>query len=115
MVSRPRMSCAANTSVVPVTTVNATGQGRYVGGDEVSVSSTVSDRELVFPLNRTGPDSIATTDQVNVTVSSPWSGPFGRYFERNGNWTAVDDDTYTCAGVDEVYVRQTTIDVSLEG
>jgi len=115
MIESPPVTCVDGQAVVPVVSLTVTDTAA-IGGEEVSVTGRTVERELLFPLNRTGPDSNDATDTVNVTVSSDRSAAWNRYFERNGNWTAAPDepDTYSCSNVGAVFVRRTVVEVSFQ-
>ncbi|MFB6150718.1 MAG: hypothetical protein ABEJ40_02820 [Haloarculaceae archaeon] len=113
MIARPTMSCTKHQAVVSVVTVRAQSAESFSGG-VVTLKGAVESSQLVYPLNRTGPDSAADAPEANVTVSSPRAGAWSAYFAESGSWTesAALEDTYVCDGVDAVYVRRVVIEVS---
>jgi len=113
VLSGPAWTCTRHRAVVSVVTIRA-GSNSQFGGDSVTVSGTSTSSDLLFPMNRTGPDSASDPGEANVTVGSPRSQAWGRYLNDSGNWTRSGglEDTYVCDGVEAVYVRQTVIRVS---
>jgi hypothetical protein len=112
VVEGPTMRCTEERAVVSVSRVVPSSTAK-TSGDYVSVTGTTQTQALRFPINRTGPDSMADADDVFVTVTSPRSDAWDRYFDRNGNWTAgPTPDTYRCDGIETMYVRETVISVS---
>lgn len=113
VLSGPEWTCTRRRAIVSVVTIGA-GSDSQFGGDSVTISATSTSSELLFPMNRTGTDSVSDPTEANVTVGSPRTDAWGRYLNDSGNWTRSDalDDTYVCQGVEAVYVRQTVITVS---
>ncbi|QLH76345.1 hypothetical protein HZS55_03070 [Halosimplex rubrum] len=112
-VDRPALTCTDEHAMVSVVRLTPASTAQ-TGADYVSVTTERQSSELRFPMNRTGPDSAAAADELRVTVSSPRSAAWGRYFESAGNWTAAaSPDTYRCDGIDAMYVRETVVSVSI--
>lgn len=109
IVQGPPMTCTEDRAVVSVVSESTD----KTSGDYVSVMGTTRTRELRFPMNRTGEDSIAEADELFVTVDSPRSDTWDRHFERSGNWTAGPaPDSFRYDGIDAMYVRETIVSVS---
>ncbi|WP_436925209.1 DUF7289 family protein [Halosimplex amylolyticum] len=114
IVDEPPMTCTENRAVVSVVRVVAESTDK-TGADYVSVVGSAETRELRFPMNRTGEDSMAEADELFVTVDSPRSLAWDRHFEDAGNWTAgPTSGTFRCDGIDAMYVRETVISVSFD-
>jgi len=105
VVSPPSVRCTADhatVSVVRLDTLDTTS----VGGGTARAAFFRSESTLVFPESR-APQSVTG---VSVTTSDPrWQ----RYFDSRPSWTVSGPDTYTCS-TDRVFVRRTTVSVSLE-
>jgi hypothetical protein len=116
MLSRPSLTCTDQRAVVSLVSVDAESTTQ-VSGTSVSVKSTVESRRLLFPMNRTGPDSATDADEVAVTVSSPRSDAWGQHFTGSGNWTAHPSlaDTYVCDDIETAYVRETAVSIGFGG
>jgi hypothetical protein len=113
VVAAPPMVCSDQQALVSVVTLRAV-DAEQVGSGRVQIVGSVDRRELRFPINRTGPDSVGDTSAVEVTVDSPRADGWNRAFTESGGWSeTATDDQYRCDGVDGVYVRQTVINVSL--
>jgi hypothetical protein len=104
VVSPPAVRCTADHATVSIVQLNAFGTSS-VGGGTAQAAFFRTESTLVFPESRT-PQSVTG---VSVTTSDPrWQ----RYFDSRPSWTA-SGDTYTCA-TDRVFVRRTTVSVTLE-
>jgi hypothetical protein len=116
LVAPPAMSCTGQRAVVSVVSLRPAESSQF-GGESVAVTATAESSRLLYPLNRTGEDSATSAAEANLTVSSPRANAWGQQFRTTGNWSesAALDDTYVCAGVDAVYVRQTNITVAFQG
>lgn len=108
----PSIVCTPNRSIVSVVSLRSPGS-QQVGGGVVGVTARTTTNRVAFPINRTGEDSIADADAVNITVSSPRTAGWDQYFQSTGNWTdsPSEPNTYLCDGVEQVYVRHTTVEV----
>ncbi|MFC7197070.1 hypothetical protein ACFQL4_24515 [Halosimplex aquaticum] len=113
IVDRPSMTCTEDRAVVSVVRVVPESTTK-TGADYVSISGAAQTRELHFPINRTGPDSMAAADELRVSVSSR-SIAWNRHFEDAGNWTAGPTaGTFRCDGIEAMYVRETVVSVSFD-
>ena len=111
----PTMLCDANRSIVSIVTLQGPAAGGSFGGTNADIIARVNDSELLFPVNRTGPDSIGTSTGVNVTIDSTYEGGWRSYFLGEGQqWTKIGPSTYRCApSSGTVYVRQTVVNMSV--
>lgn len=111
----PTMQCTERQAVVSVATLEP-AESDHVAGSTVEVTGVAETRELLFPVNRTGNDSVDDAEKANLTIDSPRADGWEQHFSEAGNWTAHDSrpDTYLCDSVEEVYVRQTVIEVELQ-
>jgi len=116
MIAQPTMSCTSDRAVISVVRVEPEASSQFAG-EVVSVSATAQTSELMYPLNRTGQDSAGDAEEANITVGSPRSRAWERYFETTGNWTQSSSlpDTYVCDAVDAVYVRRTNVSIDFQG
>lgn len=109
VVDGPPLSCAGGVAVVPVVALE--GANVSTGGESVvQVRSTVANRSVAFPSNRTG---VPGNTSVTVTPPSPADGAWSRWLADAG-WTDADDDgAWTCGPVRRVSVTHVTVTVSV--
>ena len=104
VVSSPSIRCAADHATVSIVRLDTLDTNSVAGGT-AQATFFRSESTLVFPESR-GPQSVTG---VSVTTSDPrWQ----QYFDSRPSWTA-SGDTYTCT-TDRVFVRRTTVSVTLE-
>jgi hypothetical protein len=96
----------------PRSTTSASSSGSVL----VSVSKTeLTDSKLLYPRRENGTRIGPAADNVTVSIqSSPQGAAWRRWFDEQSGWQLRGGGTYECE-TDEVFVRQTTVDVELIG
>lgn len=103
-------SPASNGSIVSIVTLVAPN-GSSVAAGTATVTGIQRSTTLLFPADRTGATAV---ENVTINVTSPRESAWNRYLERSGGWTDEDNDgTFVCKSADEVFIRQTVIEVQI--
>jgi hypothetical protein len=117
VVAEPTLECRDRSAIVSFTTVTGPANDRSYGGGDATIIVTERDRRLLFPKNRTGPDSQTTATGVNVSVDSPYGAAWNASLsESSDSWQQRADPGlgYRCEpDTGTVYVRQTVVNVSV--
>ncbi len=111
----PEMYCSNSTdsAIVSIVRLRSEHQPSAAAGT-VTIIGIQESTELLFPDSRTGPP-VSGVENVSVNVSSPHEEAWKQHFENNRtDWVDPDDDdTYTCQGVGNVFIRKTVIEVRI--
>lgn len=117
--SDPSFVCSGDRAVVSIVTLQGSAEGQSLGGGTASVIARENVSRVLFPVNRTGPDSIGESTGVNVTIDSEFNEAWKGYLlSADQNWFEIDpstDNKYRCEASGStmpVYVRQSVINVS---
>lgn len=113
MISRPSgifCSPTSNGSVVSIVTLVAPN-GSSVASGTATITGIQRSTTLLFPADRAGGTAV---ENVTIDVTSPREPAWQQYFEETAGWTDDDGDgIYACESADEVFVRQTVIEVQM--
>ncbi|MFB6163624.1 MAG: hypothetical protein ABEJ31_00530 [Haloarculaceae archaeon] len=91
--------------------------GHQLGSGVVQVAAVRNETRLLYPLNRTGPDSATDADAVSVTVAnSPFERSWRNHFTKSNQHWSVSGNTITCDVSTDgaIYVRETVVNVTLK-
>lgn len=118
--AEPTFHCSADRAVVSIVTFQGSAAGRGLGGATAGISTRENASRVLFPINRTGPDSIGQSTGVNVTIDSAYEDAWRDHFLSDDQAWVEDpatDDKYRCEATAgstmPVYVRQSVLNVSV--
>ena len=100
-------------AIVSVVRLEGDTGGGFAGGT-IGITGEYNATRLLFPLNRTGTESVADAIGVTVEVDSDYAKAWADHFtDDDTGWTRVGSDTYRCTDSDgiQVFARQTRLDV----
>jgi hypothetical protein len=117
----PEMFCrqrGSRPAVAIVSVVTLTGStGVNFAGGNIGITGALNRSSLLYPLNVSGSDTVAAGTNVTVELDSEYAEAWSEHFtDDETGWERIGPDTYQCSdhsgnGI-EIYVRQTSIDVS---
>lgn len=118
----PEMICTDDTAVLSFVTLQSETEGQYLTGGTVGITARLNDTDLVYPMNRTGSDSVGDSESVRVEFQSRYDEAWNVFFDRlSEGWTQISgppNPTFECDGdgddTMQVYVRRTVINVSVQ-
>lgn len=100
-----------------VVTLDGPAVGSSSGGGTVDVVARATEREVTFPVNRVGPNSIDESTGVTVRINSTFQMAWEEYLTGDQRWTKVGTNEYRCESPSgspmSVYVRQVVVEVSV--
>lgn len=104
-----RLECGRDVAVLSI--VSLRGPERTLtGSNVVTVFAERASATLAYPPNRSAPAPTGVT----VEFDSGNAGGWGDYLADRDRWTDNGDGTYSCNGVDQVFVRVTTLRITLQ-
>lgn len=114
MIARPSgifCSPASNGSVVSIVTLVAPNSSSVASGT-ATITGIQRSTTLLYPTDRNGATAV---ENVTIDITSPRADAWHRYLNESEGWTDDDGDgTYACESADEVFVRQTVIEVQVQ-
>jgi len=117
----PEMICTDDEAVLSFVTVQGETGQEYLTGGTVGITARLNSTELIYPRNRTGPDSVGDSKNVTVEFHSRYDDAWEVFFDDlSDEWenaTVSSSPKFTCPdGGDgqRVYVRRTIINVSIQ-
>lgn len=115
----PEIYCrqrGSNSGKAMISLVTVQGTSPKRSGGIVEVTGTHNSSRLIFPQNRTGPDSQAQATGVTIQVDSEYEDAWRTYLlSQSDGWTELAPNTYECTDSDgiEVYVRQSRLNITV--
>lgn len=104
----PLFRCTDDAAIVSVVTLAGT-DGSVAGTGSVTVTGVREESRLLFPEDR--PADPVT--EVNVSFDSPNEGGWNRSLDAAEGWSELPDGSYACSGVEQVFVRQVVVTITL--
>lgn len=113
----PEMFCRQRGSepgraIVSVVRLDGNTGSDFAGGT-IGITGEYNSTRLLFPLNRTGPNSVGTATNITVEIDSDYAEAWEEHFTDDSNGWIQDGDAYRCSDPDgiQVFARQTRLDV----
>jgi len=118
----PEMICTDDAAVLSFVTIRSETAQQFLTGGTVSVTASLKNTTLRYPMSRTGPDSVEDSQAVTVEFESRYDEAWNVYFgQRSEDWTQVSppNPEFRCSdgdgdGVMHVYLRRTVIEVAIQ-
>lgn len=116
--AEPTFICDDDRAIVSIVTLQGPAVNNSYGGAEADVVTRRNASRVLFPINRTGADSLDESTGVNVTVDSAHASAWRRYL-LGGDQEWVEQSgppnlQFRCEPTTGlVYVRQTVVNVSV--
>lgn len=112
VIAEPDLRCGEDRATITVATLVLERGSEGVSSDLVTVVGNRRNATLWYPMNRTGPASHGSADNVTVSFDSPREDAWETYLDRTPGWTDPQDDgTYVCPSTRRVVVRHVVIGV----
>lgn len=114
--AEPTLRCTDNGALVSIVTLQGQAMNRSYGGGAATVVLRNHENNVLFPVNRTGPESQGTATGVNVTILSSYASAWNRTIGDTGAWERKSDPSgpsFHCPEAATVYVRQTVVNVTV--
>ena len=118
--AQPTITCTADRAVVSFVTIQGPAAGRSYSGATAKVVARENRSRLLFPTNRSGTGSLATSTGVNVTIDSDYESGWEAFMLGPDQAWQTDASTpwdYRCepatGSTMPVYVRQSVVNMSV--